>query len=82
MASCPITEPVPAWQNEFRETYVEFMKGEGKSVSDEEYEAVWKKIDKDGDGTLSCEELANHYGFNLSKPAGSEPARPTAPPAG
>jgi len=32
----------------------------------EEYAALWQKIDKDGDGNLDCEELAEHFGFKFS----------------
>ena len=35
-------------------------------LTDAEFEVAWKKIDKDGDGNLSMNELAEHYGFNLS----------------
>ena len=70
-------------QDEFKGPFIQLHVRSGKPApSDDEFEQTWKKIDKDGDGTLSCEELANHYGFNRSKPAGSEPGRPTAPPAG
>lgn len=35
-------------------------------LTDAEFEVAWKKIDKDGDGNLSMNELAEYYGFNLS----------------
>ena len=31
--------------------------------TDAEYDAVWAKIDADGDGNLTVKELATYYGF-------------------
>ena len=54
----------------------------GKAApTDDEFEQTWKKIDKDGDGTLSCEELANHFGFDLNNSGSKPPSRYAEPPA-
>ena len=31
-----------------------------------EFDIFWEKIDLDGDGNLSFEELASHFGYNIS----------------
>ena len=57
------------------------MRSGKASPTDDEFEQTWKKIDKDGDGTLSCEELASHFGFDLNKSGSMPSSRSAEPPA-
>jgi len=44
---------------------VPYMKLHPK-VTEEQFQAVWKEIDHDGNGQLSVVELGEHYGYHLS----------------
>ena len=44
-------------------------------LKDEDFDKAWLNIDGDGDGELSLQELASHYGFNLSPSANRRSAR-------
>ena len=35
-------------------------------LTNADFDKVWEKIDANGDGNLSCDELAKYYGFNMS----------------
>ena len=41
-------------------------------LKDADFEEAWKKIDENGDGELSMEELATYYGFDLTANAMKE----------
>ena len=35
-------------------------------LANDAFEALWKKIDADGDGSLTANELAKHFGFDMA----------------
>jgi len=41
-------------------------------VSHERYEAIWTRMDRDGDGNLTVHELADYYGFDLDRGVANE----------
>ena len=56
--ACPPL-PLPPVQEEYKIAYKQlFGKEEG-------FEETWAKLDKDGDGNLTVEELATYYGFSM-----------------
>ena len=46
-------------QDEFKAVYMAMF----EETKPDEYEAIWKRIDADGDGNLTVKELASFYGF-------------------
>ena len=53
---------------EFKVPYMKMNKG----TTDEEYEKVWKSIDKDGNGILSVDELCSFFNVKLSPGFGKD----------
>ena len=49
-------------QDEFKVPYSKLF----SDMKDSQYDDVWNSIDTDKSGTLSLEELAAHYGFDLN----------------
>lgn len=54
-------------QEEFKPVYT----GMFPDTTDEQYEKIWKEVDKDGDGNLTVRELAEFYGFSWDDENGS-----------
>lgn len=52
-------------KEEFKPVYIDYMKDDGKAVSDGEFEEMWTRIDTNGDNELQVEELASFFGYNL-----------------
>ena len=54
-------------KGEFKSAYVKTYSTRGTSVTDADYDKVWAKIDIDGSGDLSIEELTKFFGFDNDK---------------
>ena len=60
-------------KEEFRRPFMALHAKTAKAfLSEREYEATWRRIDVDGDGWLSCQELASHFGVSLGGGGGGE----------
>lgn len=59
--------PAPS-QEEFKGPFVKL----NPQITDADYDALWEEIDGNGDKSLSFEELATYFGFNLNTLKGEE----------
>lgn len=55
-----------------KDEYEDVYRSMFPQVSHERFGAVWSAMDKDNDGNLTVQELAEYYGFNLATGAANE----------
>ena len=52
-------------QEEFKVAYIEMMWKEKKSITDDNFDQLWQRLDKNSSGDVDLAELANFYGYDL-----------------